>query len=75
MRKQTRKFTAFWMDQFAHEKNKENSVKRHFRNNRNEDRGDISIRGLWARGTDCVIDLRVTYADAKSSRSKIRPKV
>ena len=55
------------------EDNKENSVKRLFRNNRNEeDRGDILIRGLlvWARGTDCIIDVRVTDVDAKSNRSK-----
>jgi hypothetical protein len=40
-------------------------VKRLFRNNRNEDRGDILIRGLWARSTDCIIDVRITDVDAK----------
>jgi hypothetical protein len=29
--------------------NQANSVKRLFRNNRNEDRGDILFRGLWSR--------------------------
>ncbi len=40
---------------------KDNPVQRLFRTNRNEDRGDILIRGLWERGTDCIIDVRVTY--------------
>jgi hypothetical protein len=57
------------------EDNKENSVKRLFRNNRNEDRGDILIRGLWARGTDCIIDVRITDVDAKSNLSKDPDKV
>jgi hypothetical protein len=56
--------------------NKENSVKRLFRNNSNEDRGDILICGLWARGTDCIIDvLRITDVDAKSNLSKDPDKV
>ncbi len=25
-----------------------------------DERGDVLIRGLWARGTDCIIDVRVT---------------
>jgi hypothetical protein len=57
------------------EENKDNSMKRLFRNNRNEDRGDILIRGLWERGTDCIIDVRVTDVDAKSNRSKDPHKV
>jgi hypothetical protein len=28
------------------------------------------VRGLWARGTDCIIDVRITDVDAKSQRSK-----
>ena len=28
------------------------------------------IRGLWAHGTDCIINVRVTDVDAKSTRSK-----
>jgi hypothetical protein len=35
-----------------------------------EDRGDLVIRGLWARGTDCIIDVQVTDLDCKSNRSK-----
>jgi hypothetical protein len=55
---------------------KANSVKRLFRNNRNdEDRGDILIRGLWSRSTDCIIDVRITDVDAKSNRSKDSDKV
>ena len=46
------------------------AVKRLFQNNRTEDRGDILVRGLWARGTDCIIDVRITDVDAKSQRSK-----
>ena len=40
-----------------------------------EDRGDLLIRGLWAIGTDCIIDVRVTDTDAKSYRSKDPAKV
>jgi hypothetical protein len=57
------------------EENKENSVKRPFRNNRNEDRGDILIRGIWARGMDCIIDVRITDVDDKSNHSKDSDKV
>jgi hypothetical protein len=57
------------------EENKETSVKRLFRNNRNEDRGDILIRGLWAQGTDCIIDVRIMDVDAKPNRSKDWDKV
>jgi hypothetical protein len=57
------------------EENKKNSVKRLFCNNRNEDCGDILIRGLWARGTDCIIDVRITDVDAKYNRSKDPAKV
>jgi hypothetical protein len=45
-------------------------VQRLFCNNRNEDRGDILIRGLWAPATDSVIDVLVTDADAESNCSK-----
>jgi hypothetical protein len=55
--------------------NQANSVKRLFRNNRNEDRGDILIRGLWSRSTDCIIDVRITDVDAKSNRSEDLDKV
>jgi hypothetical protein len=39
---------------------------RNFHNNRGEERGDLLIRGVGARGTDCIIDVRVTDTDAKS---------
>jgi hypothetical protein len=56
--------------------NKENSVKRRFRNNCNEDRGDLLIRGLWAHDTDCIIDVRIKDVDAnKSDRSRELAKV
>ena len=45
-------------------------MKRFSRNNRHEYRGDILIRGLWARGTNCILDVRDTDVDAKSNRSK-----
>jgi hypothetical protein len=48
--------------------NQANSVKRLFRNNRNEDRGDILIRGLWSQSTDCIIDVRITLNRAKRKR-------
>jgi hypothetical protein len=31
-----------------------------------EDRGDLLLRGFWARGTECIVDVRVTDTDAKS---------
>jgi hypothetical protein len=31
-----------------------------------DERGDLLIRGFWARGTDCILDVRVTDTDAKS---------
>jgi hypothetical protein len=31
-----------------------------------KDRGDLLIRGFWARGTDAIVDVRVTDTDAKS---------
>jgi hypothetical protein len=33
-----------------------------------EDRGDILVRGLWQRGTDCITDVRVTDINSKSQR-------
>ena len=41
----------------------------------NADRGDVLVRGLWERGTDCIIDVRVTDVDAKSYRSRAPHKV
>jgi hypothetical protein len=31
-----------------------------------DERGDILIRGFWARGTDCILDVRVTGTDTKT---------
>jgi hypothetical protein len=31
-----------------------------------DERGDLLIRGFWAKGTDCILDVRVTDTDAKS---------
>jgi hypothetical protein len=35
----------------------------------------ILIRGLWARDTDCIIDVRIADVDAKSNRSEDPAKV
>jgi hypothetical protein len=51
------------------------SVTRNLHKNRSADRGDLSIRGLWNCGTDCIIDVRVTDTDAKSNLSKDPAKV
>ncbi len=40
-----------------------------------DDRGDILLRGFWARGTDCIVDVRVTDTDAKSYRHRDPDKV
>jgi hypothetical protein len=40
-----------------------------------EDRGDLLIRGFWARGTDAIVDVRVTDTDAKSYCSRDPHKV
>lgn len=50
-------------------------VNRNLTKNQNEDRGDVLVRGLWAHGTDCIIDVRITDTDAKSNRSKDPMKV
>jgi hypothetical protein len=31
-----------------------------------DERGELLIRGFWMRGTDCILDVRVTDTDAKS---------
>jgi hypothetical protein len=31
-----------------------------------DERGDLLIRAFWTRGTDCILDVRVTDMDAKS---------
>jgi hypothetical protein len=48
------------------------AVSRNLHKNRGETRGDVSIRGLWTRGTDCIIDVRVTDTDAKSNLQRPR---
>ena len=56
------------------EENKEYSMKHLFCNSSNEDRGaDILIRGLWARGMDCTIDVRVTDVDGCQVKPVQRP--
>ncbi len=50
-------------------------VKRNFHKNQGKDRGDVLIRGLWARGTNCIIDVRVTDVDTVLNRSKDPHKV
>ena len=51
------------------------TVSRNLHKNRGEIRGDLCIRGLWNKGTDCIIDVRVTDTDAKSNLSKDPAKV
>jgi hypothetical protein len=41
----------------------------------NEERGDLLIRGFWARGTDTIVDVQATDTDAKSYRSRDPHKV
>jgi hypothetical protein len=50
-------------------------VTRNLHKNRDELRGDLLIRGFWGRGTDCIIDVRVTDTDAKSNLNKDPAKV
>jgi hypothetical protein len=58
------------------EENKKNSAVKHlFRNNGNGGHDDILICGLWARGTDCIIDVQIVDADAKPNRSEDLDKV
>jgi hypothetical protein len=35
----------------------------------------LLIRGFWGRGTDCIIDVRVTDTDAKSNLNKDPAKI
>jgi hypothetical protein len=32
-----------------------------------DDRSDIPLRGFWAHGTDCIVDVHVTNTDDKST--------
>ena len=40
-----------------------------------DERGDILIRGFWHRGTDCILDVRITDVDAKSCLKRDPAKV
>jgi hypothetical protein len=40
-----------------------------------DERGDLSIRGFWEKGTYCIIDVRVTDTDQKSYRKRDPSKV
>jgi hypothetical protein len=40
-----------------------------------DERGDLLIRGFWARGTDCILDIHVTYTNAKSYCKRTPAKV
>jgi hypothetical protein len=51
------------------------SVTRIYPRKGGEERGDVLIRGLWAHGTDCIIDVRVTDLDAMSNISRNPDKV
>jgi hypothetical protein len=41
----------------------------------NDNRGDLMIRGFWSRGTDCIIDVRITDLDSKSYLKRSSDKV
>jgi hypothetical protein len=49
------------------------AVKRIFQNNCTEDREDIFVGGLWARGTDCIIDVRITDDDGTKFQQSKEP--
>ena len=51
------------------------SVNRLLPNRPNKDHGDLLIRVLWERGTDCIINVRLTDVDANSCRSRALDKV
>ena len=40
-----------------------------------EARGDVKIHGLWERGSDCILDVRITDTDAKSYHNQTSAKV
>ena len=54
-----------------------NANPNHFKDHNANDgkRGDILIRGLFNRGTDCILDVRVTDLDSKSYRNTAPDKV
>jgi hypothetical protein len=40
-----------------------------------DEQGDVLIRGFWAHGTDCIVDVRITNTNAKTYRSKDPTKI
>ena len=40
-----------------------------------EDRGDVLMRSFWAKGTDCIFDVRVTDLDSPAYRKQVPEKV
>ena len=38
-------------------------------------RGDVKIHGLWEKGSDCILDIRITDTDARSYQSSSSRKV
>jgi hypothetical protein len=40
-----------------------------------EARGDVKVHGLWKKGQDCIIDVRITDTDSKSYASSSSEKV
>lgn len=56
-------------------KKSQSPIHRNLRKSQSDERGDILIRGLWDRGTDCIIDVRITDTDSKSQRAKDPMKV
>ena len=37
--------------------------------NYSQERGDIGIRGFWAKQFDCIVDIRITYPESNSNRN------
>jgi hypothetical protein len=42
---------------------------------RDDDRGDLLVRGFWTRGTDAIVDVRVTDTDVNTYCSLLKSKV
>ena len=40
-----------------------------------QDRGDIGIRGFWAKQMDSIVDIRITYPEANSNRNSTVEKI
>jgi len=37
--------------------------------NYSQERGDIGIRGFWAKQFDCIVDIKITYPESNSNRN------